>query len=480
MTLKAQAGIRNLLPRNPFARGVSVLVGGTAGAQLLLLLASPLLTRLYTPDDFGLLAVYASILAIIGVVGSLRYELAIPLPKDDQEAVNLLVLCLVLLIIASLLTAVLVFLLGKQIASLLGVPELADYFWLLPVGVLICGTYQVFSYWGIRKRQFRAISTTKLKQALATLLIQLLASKLGAGALLFGQVAGQGVGATTLFLPLIMKNEFRKTDWTGICYGLSRYKRFPLFTTWAGLLNTGGTQLPPVLITAFFGATSTGLYALAHRALSIPIALIGDALQGVFFSDSAEAHRNNKLGQKVEKLLDVLVQVALPPAIILVIVAPDLFANFFGEKWREAGVMARYLIPWLVMQFCVGPLTLVNAVTENQKLGLYMQMQLFAVRITTIVFGSFYGDILKTIFFFSLGSVISYFAFLWSILFISGLSIMVFFKAIARGAFFGGIIALPTVLYHYYFDGIIALVGLSAATLLLVGARYHAYVRRGI
>ena len=111
---RIRSSLRRLLPRNAFARGVSVLVGGTAGAQLLTVLAAPLLTRLYSPEDFGLLAVYASLLALIGVISSLRYELAIPLPEDDTEAANVAVLSLILVGISTLLSAVLVLLLGSE------------------------------------------------------------------------------------------------------------------------------------------------------------------------------------------------------------------------------------------------------------------------------------------------------------------------------------------------------------------------------
>jgi len=137
MIASAKAGLRRLLPKNTFARGVSVLVGGTAAAQLLTVLAAPLLTRLYSPEDFGLLAVYGSLLALIGVMSSLRYELAIPLPEDDGEAANLAVLSLILVGISALLSGVLVLLLDTAIADALGVPALADYSWLLPVGVLL-------------------------------------------------------------------------------------------------------------------------------------------------------------------------------------------------------------------------------------------------------------------------------------------------------------------------------------------------------
>ncbi len=180
--------LRRLLPKNAFARGFSVLVGGTAGAQLLTVLAAPLLTRLYSPEDFGLLAVYASLLALIGVVSSLRYELAIPLPEDDVEAANVAVLSLILVGISTLLSGALVWQLGPAIADALSVPALADYFWLLPAGVLLGGAYTVFNYWSVRTKRFSTIASTRIRQSLATLAIQLAVFKLGGLVLLLGRV----------------------------------------------------------------------------------------------------------------------------------------------------------------------------------------------------------------------------------------------------------------------------------------------------
>ena len=127
MFQQAKNYLRRLLPKNAFARGVRVLVGGTVGLQVLTLLAAPLLTRLYSPEDFGLLAVYASVLALIGVISSLRYELAVPLPEDDVEAANVATLSLILVGLSALLTGVLAWQLGPAIADLLGVPVLAGY-----------------------------------------------------------------------------------------------------------------------------------------------------------------------------------------------------------------------------------------------------------------------------------------------------------------------------------------------------------------
>src|SRR5690606_5032220 len=170
---KVSARLGALLPRNHFARGVSVLVGGAAGSQLLMLLAAPLLTRLYTPEDFGLLAICVGILAMFGAIASFRYEGAIPLPEDNVEAANVAALCLLAVALLTLITVALALFASHPIAILLGAPALANYFWLLPVGVFCLGTYQVFNYWALRHKNFAAMTNARLKQSLTATIVQL-------------------------------------------------------------------------------------------------------------------------------------------------------------------------------------------------------------------------------------------------------------------------------------------------------------------
>lgn len=138
--------IKALLPSGGFLRNVSVLAGGAALAQGLSILAAPLLSRLYAPEDFGVLGVYASLLAIAGVVASLRYELAIPLPEDDAVAGDVLRLALVTCVLISAVAGLVVLVFGSWLVSVLNAPGLAPYLWLLPLGVLVLGLYQALSY----------------------------------------------------------------------------------------------------------------------------------------------------------------------------------------------------------------------------------------------------------------------------------------------------------------------------------------------
>jgi len=418
--------LQKLLPRSSFARSVTVLVGGTAGAQLLSVIAAPVLARIYTPDDFGLLAVYSGLLLMIGVVASLRYEIAIPLPEEDQEAAHLVLLSVLLVSGMSLLTLVTVLVFQTSIAELVGVPDLADFLWLLPVGVFLLGIYNVFSYWATRTKQFSLVASTKVQQSLVTLVIQLLAFQLGGLGLLVGKVLGQGVGIISLAKPAIKLPPFlgirRRISRSALAATADRYRRFPIFSTWEGLANSAGLQLPPILFAALYGPAAAGLYALAHRILTLPLALVGGAIGQVFYANAAEARREGRLGALVIQLYSKLAYIGLPPAVMLALTGEDLFAIVFGEQWRAAGQFAQWMTPWLYLQFVSSPISVIFFVTENQKQGLVFQSIFLAMRITAIAIGGSLGDLSLTIMLLSAFNAISYLGLIVWILLLIGLS----------------------------------------------------------
>ena len=406
MIANAKARIRSLLPKNIFARGVSVLVGGTAGAHLLTVLAAPILTRLYSPEDFGLLAVYASLLGLIGVVASLRYELAIPLPESDEEAAHVTVLSLLILFGMTVLTAIVMTIFGSTITNALGVPALTDYLWLLPVGMLLGGVYNVFNYWAVRTKSFTTIAGTKIWQAVVSLVIQLTAFKLGGVALLFAQVAGQSVGASRLGKGPLKTASFEKLGFFDIRNAAKRYRRFPILSSWEGLLNSISHQIAPLGFAAFFSVASVGFYALAHRILTLPLSILGSAVSNVFFSTAAE--EKNNLSRSFEITSGYLIQITLPPMVLLAIVAPEFFEVLFGASWKTAGEFVRWMTPWLFLQSISSPLSVIFSVMEQHAQGLSWQIFLVVVRTLALILGIASGDLFWTIICFSFASSIAY------------------------------------------------------------------------
>lgn len=404
--------IKKLLPKGAFARGVSVLVGGTVGAQALMVLASPLLTRLYTPEDFGLLAVYASILSLFTVIASLRYELAIPLPEKDPEAAHVAILSLLIVGSVTTISAVIIQLGGAHLAQLINAPSMTGYLWLIPMGVFAIGCYQVFNYWAIRTKSFGNIAKTRISQSVATLAVQLAGFKLGVLALMLGQTGGQAVGVMSLARPALKGPHFKAWQWSDLKKVAARYKSFPIFSTWGGFLNTASMQLPPLLFAIFFSAGVAGLYALAHRVLAMPMSIVGSAVGNVFFANAAEAYREDKLAPLFESVYSKLVSIIMPVMLVLMVDAPRLFAFVFGANWEEAGELARWMAPWLAVVFVASPLSVLFEILEKQKLFMCFQGLMLFLRVMAIGIGFQYNSMILAVILFSFFSMLCWVGFL--------------------------------------------------------------------
>lgn len=412
VSISIKQHIAKLLPKNVFARNVSLLVGGTVSAQVLTVLASPLLTRLYSPEDFGLLAVYAGILSLFTVIASLRYELAIPLPETNSEAAHIALLSLIIVCLMAMLSAVFVFFANDFLAKLVRTPHLANFLWLLPFGVFAIGAYQVFNYWSLRTKNFSIIAKTRIWQSISNLTVQIVGFKLGALSLLLGKTGSQAVGVLSLAKPALKLPEFKGWQWQQLKAVALRYRHFPLFSTWGGFLNTVSSQLPPLFFAILFSASAAGLYALAHRILAMPISLIGSAVGKVFFANAAEAHRKGEMAALFEETYAKLVSIIMPIMLVLVIDAPRLFLLVFGDRWEKAGELARWMAPWIAVVFITSPLSTLFEILEKQKQGMCFQFFMLIMRVVSIWIGYQYNSITLAIILFSFLSMLCWIGFL--------------------------------------------------------------------
>ena len=406
-----------------------MLVGGTAGAQTLLLLAAPILTRLYSPEDFGLLAVYMALMSAVGVIACLRYELAIPLPKSDTEAASVVVLALMVLAVVTLLTAGVLWVGGGGIASALGVPRLAEILWLLPIGVSLYGIYSVFSHWALRTQSFTSIARTRVSQTVSILAVQLLGFKAGGIALVIGQAGGQGIGGLLLIRTAFCNSAFRQWQWSDVWQAKKRFREFPLLSTWSSFLNVVGGQLPPLLFAMLFNASAAGLYALAHRVLAMPMTVVGEAIGKVFFSNAAEAYRAGTLAALVKKVHDKLALIAMPPAVALMIIGPELFVWIFGDSWRMAGEFARWMAPWLYIVFITSPLSTLSLVMGKQREELLFQIILMLVRSLAIFLGAWSESLKLAVVLFSGVSAVCWVGYMLWVIKLTNNNISDFFKS---------------------------------------------------
>ncbi|WP_165874175.1 lipopolysaccharide biosynthesis protein [Rubrobacter taiwanensis] len=401
--------LKGILPRGQFTRGVAVLAGSTVLAQGLILLASPLLTRFYTPAEFGIFAIYVAILLPLVTMASWRYELAIPLPEDEDIAANLLVVSLVLVVGMSLLSAVGVWMLGEQIARWFNAATLKPYLWLVPAGLLGAGAYQALSYWAVRKKEFGPLARTKLTQSLGQVLPQIGLGllKLGPLGLLVGDTIGRALGGGFLAILFWRDGARGAIRLRSMFDCLRNYSVYPKIMLWASLLNIVALQSPFLLLPRYFDVAVAGLYLLAYRVMVLPASLFGSAVGQVFFGRAAEDRRNPERLRLISvRVAIALFAINLPIYIGVTLAGKDVFSLVFGEQWSLAGTFAQVLAPMTLMWSVASPLSglLIVANRELESFG-FTALEL-AVRVSAILIGVYLNSIMVAVILISLSGFI--------------------------------------------------------------------------
>lgn len=399
---------------SPFVTDVFKLVTGTTFAQLVTILASPILTRLYGPESFGFLTLFTSITSIIGVIACMRYELAIMLPKTDEKAANLLALCLLCVVAVSGLTVPALYFGGAAFLSLLRAPGLAPYLILVPAFVFVSGIFLALNYWNSRTRHFGRLSAARVTSSLATTGTQLWAGFAGhvtGGSLIGASLIGVLV-STGVLVAQIWRDDHailrRSISLRGMAEGLKRYKRFPLIDSSSALLNTISWQLPAFLLAAFFSPAIVGYYSLGFRMLQVPMSLIGGSIAQVFFQRASKARSDGTLPILVENVFHSLVAIGIFPILVVAIVGPELFAVIFGDTWVEAGLYAQILSIWAFVWFISSPLSTLWVVLEKQTFGIKINSLNFVTRIISLVLGGVAGSPVIALALFALSGVLVY------------------------------------------------------------------------
>lgn len=361
---------------SPGRKGTLAILGGTASGQLLALLAAPLLTRLYEPSSFGLFTVLASIVAIVGTVAALRFELAVPLPKEERDAHGLAALGLVSTAATFLVTSAIVAIAGSRLAGAFGEPQLMPWLWLVPVTAALMGAYLLLNQLAIRHHRYGAIGRRNILQSAALVATQVALgfTDLKAGGLILGLTVGHGTSTTSLIAGSgLLSPEARDGRRRGSLRRLAkRYRRFPLVLAPSGLLNVLGLQLPVVLIAYWYGSEVAGWMGLSQRVLSLPVTLIGTAIAQVYLGELARAAHNDlararRLFYLVSKRL-VLIAIAIGVAVVAL--GPPIFELVFGSQWVTSGTYAQALAFGLTAQLVAVPVSQTLIVFERQGLQL--------------------------------------------------------------------------------------------------------------
>lgn len=348
------------LARSTFVRNVAMVTFGTAIAQAITVGFSPVITRLYGPEAFGILGIFLSLVLMIIPIASLAYEHAIVLPASDGDARALLRLSIYIGIGITLLSTVLFGVFHQQIGNALGFGAATLYLLLVPIVVLCSATAQPLQQWLIRKKQFRSISGVEISYA-TTMGV----SKSGFGliaatapVLLVLNAIGYALQSVLLWLAArrTLFERFEPTERASLERVAHIYRDFPLYRAPQLLMQSISRNLPTIILAALFNPSFAGFYTLSIRVLLLPVIVISNSVAKVFLQHITEAaYHGERLRQPIIKTTGGLALIGLLPFSIVIVFGPQLFGLVFGADWITAGEYARWLALWLFVSFISTP-----------------------------------------------------------------------------------------------------------------------------
>jgi len=381
--------LKDKIFKNEFNKNVLILSGGTVIAQILPIIVSPILSRIYSPSDFGILALFVSITSIISVIANGRYELAIMLPEKDEDAINVAAVGFIFNIFVSIIFLIVIILFKKPLLRLLKAESLSFWIYFAPLTVFLIGLFTILNYTNNRFKLYKDISKATIFKGIIVSTIQLIMGflKAGASGLISGQIISQAVANTKLFFNIKNTGLLKEIKKEKIKEVAKKYSNFPKYSMWAALLNTSGYQITNILISAFFGSYYLGQYYMAFRILGIPSIFIGSAISQVFFKQATEeVQKTGKAINTFKSTLKKLLIISLPTFLFIFIFIKPLFPIVFGKTWKDAGLYAMILTPFFCIRFVSASLSIILAVYEKNKIDLLVNFINNLINILSIIF----------------------------------------------------------------------------------------------
>ncbi len=386
-----------------FNKNVFALAFGTSIAQFITYASYPIVSRLYTPQEFGIFGLFTSIAGMITLISTGRYELAIILPSSDKKAFHLVVLSFLINSFISSFVLIILFALAIFNLKLQGdYQALNSVIFLIPLYILLSGANNIFQNYYLRNKKFRLISISKVLMSLINnglvIVVGLLSIKL------WGLFIGFFVSATMVvvyfvynFFEVYKQNKL-EIGRDNISKVAKQYIDFPKANTLHALSDLFQSQGLVYFVAIIYSASTVGLYTFAMRVLYAPMMLLVSSFTQVFYQKASEMY-NAK--QNLSVLLQTTVlkvfAFSMPIMLILMLFADELFALIFSEQWRDSGVYARILAPWICIDFVRYTIAQMPLILGKVKQVLFWSLSGNVLIVMVMLFSHIVGlDVLKS------------------------------------------------------------------------------------
>jgi O-antigen/teichoic acid export membrane protein len=387
------------LPKNSFRNDFVTLSMGRVLSQVIPLAITPLLTRLYTPEDFGIFATFLSLVTIVALISNGRYNLAITLPKKLNKATELLVVCMIGVVATTLFSLLLFLSFRTNILNWLSLSGKGSLAFLIPIGVFIVASIESVYYWLLRRRDYKFLSRNFVIQTGVSTLLKLGFAFLYWG--WFGLVFAYILGAL-LSLIFLAGRFLKNSDFINLIKGLKKkdlldtakeYKEFPLLSMPADGINSFANQLPNILLNSLFGSSTAGFYSVTQRVLGLPVSFVSSAMADVYRDRASADYREKGDCRKIFlATLKYLTLFSIPIFAVLFLFAPTIVPFLLGDQWVEVGRYIRILTPLFLFRFIASPLSSTLYINKKQKHLLLWQIGLLICTVGSFYIGKMFGS----------------------------------------------------------------------------------------
>ncbi len=365
--------IQRLLPKTEFAKHVITLMTGASVAQIIPLLLSPILTRLYGPTDFGVFAIYLSVVGLFSVIATGRYELAIVLPKKTNDALALVKLSFIITsaICLSVIFALILF--NQTFLDLLKIDPIkyGNILYFLPISVFFLGLFQALNYWFNRKKRFAKITIARVSRTFFGNISQIgIHYTILSSGLIVGNIIGVVI-ASMIFIINFFRLEWQRfwqVSFNDMKKNALIYKDFPLINSFHVFSDLARTSLFALLISYLFDNATLGFYALSLRVLQAPLGVIASSFGQVLYQKfSSVKNQGGNIYDVAKPIISKLLLFSLPFFTFLFIFGSEIFSTIFGQEWAVAGQYSQIMIPYLFANFLVSPISQIPVILNKQK-----------------------------------------------------------------------------------------------------------------
>jgi O-antigen/teichoic acid export membrane protein len=397
--------------RGEFLKNTATLISGYTFVQVIAILIYFILSRIYTPADFGLFGLYMSIISITGIISTGKYEMAIMLPKKEEDAMNLLGLIGLISVLFSIILLFPVVFLNVPISNLLGNEKISVWLYFVPLSTLMVGLFQGLKVYSNRFKEYRIISAANVGQSLTNSAGKLAIGPLFPGpvGLIIGSVLGELTGAA-IFIGRFLKRKKKNLgllEWKKMKILSKEYNLFPRFNMLQSVINNFSGSLPIFVFSSYFTPAITGLFTMGYTIIYRPVNTLATTFYQVLAQKIIEKNNQGlRLYPDIKKFLYGLLKLVTIPFLLVVLFAPAIFRITLGNEWEEAGKYTQIIIPWFFTTCLTMPLSFIPDMFRQQKKAMILDLIKFILRAISLAIGVVKKDVYLGLMLFSTTSTV--------------------------------------------------------------------------